>query len=137
MKLFRIEGERLASINETFFDLEREIQKITEDNLQVIFGLEFVSSEYNLEDYWLDTLTFNSETKAFEIIEFKKKQDLSIMDQGQTYLNLVLDHKEKVLLEYNEKKNKNFRMKDIDWSQTRVKFIAPTFTRYQKRAFES
>jgi len=134
MNLFRIDGQKLFPINETSFDLEREIQKITEANLKAIFGLEFVASEYNLENFSLDTLAFNKETKAFEIIEFKKKQELSVVDQGQAYLNVLLDHKEKVLLEYNELKNTNFRLKDVDWSQARVKFIAPEFTRYQKRA---
>lgn len=59
---------------------------------------------------------------------------MSIMDQGQTYLNLVLAHREKVLLDYDELKSRNFKLKDIDWTQTRVKFIAPSFTRYQKGA---
>jgi len=134
MNLFRIDGQKLVPINETSFDLEKEIQKITEANLQTIFGLDFVASEYNLEDCYLDTLAFNPETKAFEIIEFKKETSMSIMDQGQTYLNLVLNHKEKVLLDYNELKNRNFRLKDIDWTATRVNFIAPNFTRYQRGA---
>lgn len=79
-------------------------------------------------------MAFNPETKAFEIIEFKKETSMSIMDQGQTYLNLVLNHKEKVLLDYNEVKNRNSRLKDVDWTATRVKFIAPNFTRYQRGA---
>jgi predicted transport protein len=56
------------------------------------------------------------------------------MDQGQTYLNLILDHKAEVLLEYNERKNKNLKRKDISWEHTKVIFIAPNFTPYQKRA---
>jgi predicted transport protein len=131
MTLFRIDGRKLVPLNEVSFDLEVELQKITEANLQAVFGLEFVASEYNLQDCYLDTLAFNPETKAFEIIEFKKQASMTIMDQGQTYLNLVLNHKEKVLLEYNESKNKNFKLKDIDWSATRIKFVAPNFTRYQ------
>lgn len=134
MKLFRIEGQSLVPMDETTFELEKAIQKVTEDNLEKIFGLEFISSEYNLEDCYLDTLAFNPDTKAFEIIEFKKETSISIMDQGQTYLNLVLNHKEKVLLDYNESKNRSFKLKDVDWTATRVKFIAPNFTRYQKGA---
>ena len=134
MNLFRIDGQKLAPIDETSFRLEKELQKITENNLQAVFGLEFVFSEYNLEDCYLDTLAFNPETKAFEIVEFKKETSISIMDQGQTYLNLVLNHKEKVLLDYNELRNKNLRLKDVDWTATRVKFVAPNFTRYQRGA---
>jgi len=39
-----------------------------------------------------------------------------------------------VLLEYNERKNKNLQRKDISWEHTKVIFIAPNFTPYQKRA---
>jgi predicted transport protein len=56
------------------------------------------------------------------------------MDQGQTYLNLVLDHKADVLLEYLEKTNKPLKKNEVDWSQTRVMFIGPKFNTYQKRA---
>jgi predicted transport protein len=131
MNLFRIDGRKLVPLDEASFDLEVELQKITEANLQAVFGLEFVASEYNLRDCYFDTLAFNPETKAFEIIEFKKQTSLNVMEQGQTYLNLVLEYKEKVLLDYDELKNRNFKLKDIDWTATRVKFIAPNFTRYQ------
>jgi predicted transport protein len=56
------------------------------------------------------------------------------MDQGQTYLNLVLDHKADVLLEYITKTGKTIDKKNVDWGQTRVMFIGPKFSTYQKRA---
>jgi len=135
MPIFEIKDSKLNLVNEIQFSLEKDIQKLTEASLETVFnGLEFVASEFNLENFWLDTLAFNPETQAFVVIEYKKKQNISIMDQGQTYLNLLLDHKAEVLLEYNEQKNKSLKRKDIDWGQTRVMFIAPDFTSYQKRA---
>ncbi|MGB9706830.1 MAG: DUF5655 domain-containing protein [Microgenomates group bacterium] len=93
-----------------------------------------MDQEFNLESFYLDTLAFNPDTNAFVIIEYKTTQSWSLMDQGQTYLNLLLDHKADVLLAYNEKRNQNKKLTDIDWSQSRVIFISPSFTPYQKRA---
>lgn len=137
MKLFRVDSQKLTPISEVEFNLEKDIQKLTEANLEAIFGFEFVASEFNLESFWLDTLALNQETKAFVIIEYKKKQNLSIMDQGQAYLNLLLDHKADVLLAYNELKNKSFKIKEVNWYQTRVMFIAPNFSPHQKRAIHA
>jgi predicted transport protein len=134
MSIFKLKNQKLIPVKEIGFNLEKDIQRLTENNLETIFGLEFVASEFNLENFWIDTLAFDPETKAFVIIEYKKQQNISIMDQGQTYLNLLLDHKAEVLLEYNERKNKNLKRKDVMWDQTRVIFIAPSFTPYQKRA---
>jgi len=137
MRLFKKDSQKLTPISEVEFDLEKGIQKLTEANLEAIFGFEFVASEFNLESFWLDTLALNQEAKAFVIIEYKKKRHLSIMDQGQAYLNLLLDHKADVLLAYNELKNKYLKKSDINWDQTRVMFIAPSFSPYQKRAIHA
>lgn len=137
MNLFRIEGQKLIPINETSFSLEVEMQRITEANLKTIFGLELVKSEYQLENYSFDTLAFNPETKAFEIIEYKKKEEKSIVEQGIAYFRVLSERQKEVLWDYNELKNSNLKLKDIAWNKTRIKFIAPEFTPYQKRALSA
>lgn len=138
MAIFSISGNKLSPIQEikfeSYFEKEKKLQNFTESNLQELFGLEFVSTEFNLESFWLDSLAFDPETKSFVIIEYKKVENISVMDQGQTYLNLVLDHKDSVILEYIEKTGKTLKRNDVDWSQTRVIFIGPRFTTFQKRA---
>lgn len=138
MALFKISGKKLSPVREIGFDSqfkkEKELQTFTESNLQELFGLEFIATEFNIESFWLDSLAFDTAINSFVIIEYKKVENFSLMDQGQTYLNLVLDHKADVLLEYNNKAGKNLGKKDIDWSQTRVIFIGPKFNTYQKRA---
>ncbi len=138
MALFKINGKKLIPVNETGFDSqfkkEKELQNFTENNLHELFGLDFISTEFNIESFWLDSLAFDSNQNSFVIIEYKKVENFSLMDQGQTYLNLVLDHKADVLLEYNNKVGRNLGKKDIDWSQTKVIFIGPKFNTYQKRA---
>ncbi len=138
MAIFRISDNKLGGIKElrfeSFFDKEKKLQNLTEANLGTLFGLEFVLTEYNLETFWLDTLAFDPTTKSFVIIEYKKVENFSLMDQGQTYLNLVLDHKADVLLEYSEKTGRSAKKSEIEWGQTRAMFIGPKFNTYQKRA---
>ena len=39
MPLFKIDNNKLVKLNDKIIDLERDIQKITEDNLNEVFGL--------------------------------------------------------------------------------------------------
>lgn len=134
MPLFKIEHQKLKSINEKPIDLEKDIKKITEQNLERVFGFEFVASEFKVLNFFIDTLAFDPEDKSFVIIEYKRDQSSSVVDQGFNYLSLMLNNKSDFILEYNEKMNKNLNRSDIDWSQSRVIFIAGSFTSYQQGA---
>ena len=46
----------------------------------------------------------------------------------------MLNNKADFVLEYNEKCKKNLRKDDIDWSQSKVIFVANSFTTYQQEA---
>lgn len=136
MPLFIKKGKiKLAKVKERNVPTERDIQKITEQNLREIFGLEYISSEFALKNLRIDTLCFDVGNKSFVIIEYKKDRSFSVVDQGFAYLSLMLNNKTEFLVEYNERsKIKNLRRGDIDWSQSRVIFISPFFTSYQKEA---
>jgi len=134
MPIFQIKNLKLSSIKEKKIDLERNIQSLTEENLDVIFGWDFVASEFRVGDFFIDTLAFDPEGKAFIIIEYKKDKSFSVVDQGVAYLSQMLDNQDTFILEYNERLNKNLRRKDVDWSQSRVIFIADSFTNYQQNA---
>ena len=134
MALFKINKNKVERIKEKSIDLERDLQKITENNLEEIFGLKFVSSEMRLNNFRIDTLAFNPEQKSFVIIEYKKDRSFSVVDQGYSYLSLMLNNKADFVLEYNEKTMSSLRRDDIDWNQSRVIFIANSFTVYQQNA---
>lgn len=135
MALFKIiEKGKLENIKEHPFKLEKEIQNLTEDNLKMIFGLDFVRSEFSLNNFRIDTLAFNREEKAFVIIEYKRDKNFSVIDQGYAYLSLMLNNKADFILEFNESGEKTLKRKDVDWSQSKVIFISPSFTTYQKEA---
>ena len=133
MALFKIE-KRLEYIKEKPFKLEKEIQDLTEENLKTILGLDFVKSEFALNNFRIDTLAFDREANAFVIIEYKRDKNFSVIDQGYAYLSLMLNNKADFILEFNENLDKTLKRNDVDWSQSRVLFISPAFTNYQREA---
>ena len=133
MALYKIE-KKLEYIKEKPFRLEKEIQELTENNLKTIFGLEFVKSEFALNNFRIDTLAFDKEANAFVIIEYKRDKNFSVIDQGYAYLSLMLNNKADFILEFNENLDKTLKRTDVDWSQSRVLFVSPAFTNYQREA---
>jgi predicted transport protein len=133
MALFKIE-KSLEYIKEKPFRLEKEIQDLTESNLKTILGLDFVKSEFALNNFRIDTLAFDKEANAFVIIEYKRDKNFSVIDQGYAYLSLMLNNKADFILEFNENLDKTLKRNDVDWSQSRVLFVSPAFTNYQREA---
>jgi hypothetical protein len=68
-------------------------------------------------------------------IEYKHDKNISVIDQGYAYLALLLNNKAEFILVYNEMK-KILIQNDVDWTQTRVVFISPNFTTYQRKAID-
>jgi len=64
-------------------------------------------------------------------IEYKRDKNYSVVDQGLTYLNLMLQNKAEFILTYNETLQDILHSKDVDWSQSRVAFVSPSFTENQ------
>ena len=133
--LFNInKNNNLELIGEHPFKLEKEIQKLTENNLMLIFNLNLIKSEFSINNFRIDSLAFDKENNSFVIIEYKRNKNFSVVDQGYAYLSLLLNNKADFILEYINKFNKTVRKEDFDWSQTKVIFVAPEFTTYQKEA---
>jgi predicted transport protein len=131
MNIFKIENTSLVEIQEKPFKLEREIQALFEDNLQTIMGLTLVRSEFTIKNKRIDSLAYDEQAKAFIIIEYKRDKNVSVIDQGFTYLSLMLENKADFIVEYNEQLKRNLQRTDVDWSQTRVAFVSPSFTENQ------
>lgn len=134
MKLFKNNEGSLQKIQQDTFRLEKDIQELVEQNTETLFSLEFVKSEFSVDSFRLDTLCFDPETKSFTIIEYKKDKNFSVIDQGYTYLSLLLNNKAEFILEYTEITGQTLKRGNVDWSQSRVIFISPRFTDYQKHS---
>jgi predicted transport protein len=136
MDVYKLNKTKLEEIKNVPFKLEKDIQSLVEENLQELFGLEFVKSEFQLNNLRIDTLAFDIQSNSFVIIEYKKSKSYSVIDQGYSYLSLLLNNKADFILEYQEQTAKPLKRENVDWSQSRVIFISPQFTLYQKQSIE-
>lgn len=134
MQLYQSQTNNLVELIEQPFRLEREIQTLFEQNLTEFTGLIFVKSEFTIKSNRIDTLAFDPESQAFVIIEYKRERNYSVIDQGVSYLNLMLEYKADFIVEYNETQDKPLKRQDVDWSQSRIMFVSPSFTDFQKQS---
>jgi len=134
MALYTNESGKLKEVKEKPFKLEKDIQKVFEENLSAIMGLVLVKSEFTIKNKRIDTLAYDPQACAFIIIEYKRDKNISVVDQGFTYLSLMLENKADFIVEYNESLRQNMKREDVDWSQTRVTFVSTNFTENQVQA---
>ena len=116
------------------FKNEKELQTFFERNIETILGYKLIDTEFSVGNFRIDSLAFDAETKSFRIIEYKNVRNASLVDQGYTYLKLMLERKADFVLQYNIKTKLSLTIKDIDWSQSRIIFVSPIFTVYQLNA---
>lgn len=134
MKIYSLQKQKLTEIYENAFKLERDIQNLFENNLDDLMGLTLVRSEFTIKNKRIDTLAFDKQKNAFVIIEVKRDKNLSVVDQGFTYLSLMLENKADFIVEYNECLNDKLTRDDVDWTQSRVAFVSTAFTENQIQA---
>jgi predicted transport protein len=133
MKVFKLNNKsNLQEVDQLSFKLEKNIQDLVEKNTESVFNLKFIQSELSVDKYRIDTLCYDSETNSFVIIEYKKGSSYSVIDQGYTYLQLLLNNKPEFLLVLSQYFNKVLKIDDVDWSQSRIIFVSPSFNSYQK-----
>jgi hypothetical protein len=134
MEVFNIKNNKVEVVELNPFKLEKDIQEVIEKNTESFFGLEFVRSEFPIGEFRIDTLCFDNETNSFVLIEYKKGSSYSVIDQGYSYLSLMLNNKSEFIIEYNERLNKTLKRDDVDWTQSRILFISQSFSSYQRNS---
>ena len=134
MDLYKLNNNKLEPVENQSFRLEKDIQTLIENNVEKIFSLEFITTEFSINEFRLDSLCYDNDTNSFVIIEYKKGSSYSVIDQGYSYMSVMLNNKSDFILEYNERKNKSLKRDEVDWSQSRIIFISPSFNTYQKNS---
>ena len=132
MDLYNLKKNKLQEVKRVPFKLEKEIQKLIEENVENLFSLEFISSEFSVGGFRLDSLCFDNQTNSFVVIEYKKGSSYSVIDQGYSYMSIMLNNKSDFILEYIEKTGKPLKKDEVDFSQSRIIFISQSFNSYQK-----
>lgn len=134
MKIFKNQNWILKWIKELWFRLEKDMQSLTEQNLNEVFWLDFIASEFQLNNLRIDTLAFDNESQSFVVIEYKMRwQNLDIA-QWLAYLSLLLNNKAEFVQKLSILRNKVIKNVDIDWTQSKVIFISESFTEHQKES---
>lgn len=132
IKLFEINGSK---INEKFVStvfLERDLQNLIEDNMEMFFGVKLLKSEYTITNGRMDSIGID-ENNSPVIFEYKRSSSENVINQGLFYLDWLLDHKADFKLLVIEKLGINAAEK-IDWSLPCVMCIANDFTKYDLHA---
>lgn len=131
IKMFNIKGhvEELPSKQVT---LEKELQKLLEDNMYTFFGVTFLKSEYRITDGRMDSIGID-ENNCPVIFKYKRSVNENVINQGLFYLDWLLGHKADFKLLVLEVLGQKIA-DSIDWSMPGVICIANDFTKYDEHA---
>ena len=127
--LYSLKGDLLEQLEPDAFKLERNIQKLVEKNLGVLFGLQFVDSEFSIENYRFDTLAYDERENAFVILEYKRGFNHLMVDQGLSYLAVLRASPAGCVLAYQNRFDR--ALKKVNWLSSRAIFISQSFHKFQ------
>lgn len=134
MPLFQIDPQQKAQrFRPSGFQLERDLQQIIEKNLEEIFGVHFVASEFAVRGEQpgrIDTLGLDIEG-APTIIEYKRDKSESVINQGLYYMNWLIDHRGDFIVEAHKKLGADI---EISWSHPRLIIIAQNYAKWDIHA---
>jgi len=135
MAIFQLRDGRDERIKLSGFKLEKDLQKIIENNLQTIFNCRFVATEFstgNLHSGRIDTLAISEDNNPV-IIEYKKVASSELINQSLYYLHWITDHKGDFQVAVNKALEKTT---EVDWSEIRVICLAPEYKKYDLHAVQ-
>ena len=134
IKLFKIKDE-VQEIEGTSMQLEKQLQNIIEENMDIFLGVKFLATEYKtgkVHNGRIDSLGID-ENNCPVIIEYKRSINENVINQGLYYLDWLLDHKAEFQLLVMNKLGKE-AYENIEWSSPRLICIANDFTKYDIHA---
>lgn len=135
MAIFEIKDRKVNRIKPTEFKLEKDLQNLVEQNLNIFFNCTFVATEFstgNLHSGRIDTLAISEDNNPV-IIEYKKVASSDLINQSLFYLHWITDHKGDFQVAVNNTIKENI---EVDWSDIRVICIAPEFKKYDLHAVQ-
>jgi len=61
------------------------------------------------------------------VIEYKRGSSYSVIDQGNSYMSVMLNNESDFISEYIEKTGRPLKKSEVDFSQSRIIFIFQSF----------
>ena len=135
LKLFKLNNDKVEELTAVSFTLEKPLQTLIEHNLEEIFGITFLATEYSTGKNHrgrIDTLGID-EDNCPVIIEYKRSESENVINQGLFYLDWLMDHKAAFELLVMKKLGKDY-VEEIEWSSPRLLCIANDFKKYDEHA---
>jgi len=93
MAIFKLNKNKVKKLLAASPKLERDIQKLFQNNLEELLNISFLASEFVTT--WggrIDTLGIDRNSSPV-IIEYKLNQNENVINQALSYLRWLLDHK--------------------------------------------
>ena len=137
LRVFRIEGQKVKSVEAKTMTLEKSLQTLIESNLDEMLGIRFLATEHSTgakHGGRIDTLGLD-ENDCPVIIEYKRAVSENVINQGLFYLDWLNDHHADFSWLVMETLGKEVA-DSIDWSGTRLVCIAGDFTKYDLHAIQ-
>lgn len=135
MAIFEIEKGKAKRVRLSEFKLEKDLQRLIEENMEIIFNCRLIATEFstgNIHSGRIDSLAISEDFNPV-IIEYKKVASSDLINQSLYYLHWIRDHKGDYQVATNKALGKNI---DVDWSDIRVICIAPEYKKYDLHAVQ-
>lgn len=135
MAIFEIEKGKAKRVRLSEFKLEKDLQRLIEENIGIIFNCQLIATEFstgNIHSGRIDSLAISEDFNPV-IIEYKKVASSDLINQSLYYLHWIRDHKGDFQVAANKALGKNI---DVDWSDIRVICIAPEYKKYDLHAVQ-
>lgn len=137
IKLFQIEKNKLSELDGKSVTIEKSLQDLIENNLEILLDVKFLATEYSTgikHKGRIDTLGID-ENNCPVIIEYKRSTNENVINQGLYYLDWLLDHKAEFQLLVMKTLGPKVA-ENIVWNGSRMICIAGDFTKYDTYAVE-
>ena len=134
--LFAINAKKtLEAVEQSNFNLERDLQKLIEASLESVFRCRFVASEFPTgiqHGGRIDTLALSEDSNPV-IIEYKKGASSELVTQSLYYLAWIHDHRG----DFEVAVRKALGPKvEVDWGDVRVICLAPAYKKFDLHAVQ-
>ncbi len=137
IQLFRLNGGTATELTGHAAPLEKALQTLIEGQMETLLGVSFLAGEYETGKTHrgrIDSLGLD-ENGCPVIVEYKRRSNENVINQGLFYLDWLLDHQAEFRWLVMEKLGKDVAER-IEWSGTRLLCIAADFTRYDQHAVQ-
>lgn len=135
LKLYRIVDGAAVSLPSSASALERHLQKVVEANMEQMFGVRLLASEFStgpVHGGRMDSIGLDEDGSPV-IFEYKRNVGETVINQGLFYLDWLLDHQGDFTMLVLKRLGPDVA-ETVDFSNPRLVCVANSFTKYDEHA---